>query len=253
MTLIQSEFLTEQILLLKINRKSAMNAFSDELIEAFHGALDQIGEARVLIITGSGDKAFSAGADLKERKNLKEDEVWPAVSRIRKLVQRVYELDIPTIAAINGAAFGGGLELALACDIRVASRAAKMGLTETSIGVIPGAFGTVHLTRIVGVSAATNLILRAKRISADEAVRIGLVAEVSEDCLVEARQIATEIARNAPLAVKRAKEVVKGVSFNLEEAFLAEEKAYQSLIGTKDRLEGLQAFSEKRSARFLGR
>ncbi|WP_088839194.1 enoyl-CoA hydratase-related protein [Listeria sp. ILCC792] len=253
MALIQIERPSKHILLFKINRPEAANAFSNELLETFEAALNDLGEARVLIITGSGAKAFSAGADLKERKKLTEDEVWPAVARIRSLVQRVSELEIPTIAAINGVAFGGGLELALACDIRVAHVSAQLGLTETSLGVIPGAFGTVHLTRIVGEAAALEMILSAKRITAEEAKQIGLVTGVSDDALREATQIAEAISNNAPLAVKRAKEVVNAVSGNLTEAFLAEEKAYKSLIATEDRLEGLRAFSEKRAARFLGR
>ncbi len=253
MALIQIERLSTHIVLFKMNRPEAANALSNELLKTFDAALNDLGEARVLIITGEGDKVFSAGADLKERQKLTNEEVWPAVARIRHLIKRVSELEIPTIAAINGHAFGGGLELALACDIRVAHKTAKLGLTETSLGIIPGAFGTVNLARLVGEAAALEMILTAKRITADEAKRIGLVTDVSDDALHIAMQIAEAISHNAPLAVKRAKEVLKAVSSNLELAFLAEEKAYKSLIETSDRIEGLQAFSEKRAARFLGR
>ncbi|EUJ25728.1 enoyl-CoA hydratase [Listeria floridensis FSL S10-1187] len=244
------------IAVITINRKEQANALSDAVLEAFHDVLSELENEplRVMIVTGAGERVFSAGADLKERARLSEEEVWPAVERIRRLAERMANVKVPTIAALNGAAFGGGLELALACDFRIAARDARLGLTETSLGIIPGAFGTARLARLIGTTNAMELVLAARRIDAAEAVRLGIVSKAADDAREEALSLAREIARNAPLAVQIAKEVIgRGRELPLFEAFELEKTGYLKTIKTEDRLEGLTAFREKRTPNFKGR
>ena len=254
---------TEEILILTINRPEAMNCFNFDLLAALREAIEEVNfdpALRCIIITGaSGDDpkkaAFSTGADLKERRTLTPDQVRRFIYTIRNTFTAVEQVRVPVIAAINGFAFGGGMELALTCDIRIASSHAIMGLTETSLAIIPGAGGTQRLPRIVGVAKAKELIFTARRINAREALEIGLVNRVVEsDRLMEAaREMAREIAANGPIAIAQAKFAINyGIEASLGVALPLESKAYEATIPTKDREEALVAFAEKRKPIFKG-
>ncbi len=252
--------LADGIMTLTINRPESLNCFDMSLLTLFNTALEEIEfdkSARVVVITGSveGKNAFSTGADLKERAGMSPDEVRHYIQTIRNLFSRVEELPKPVIAAVNGYAFGGGLELALACDIRLASRTAVVGLTETSLAVIPGAGGTQRLPRVVGVARAKDMILRARRITADLGLEYGLFTEVvePEKLLTRAKEIALEIAANGPVALAQAKYAIgKGSEVSLPVGLAIESNAYAVTIPTKDRTEGLTAFREKRKPIYSG-
>ena len=246
------------IVTLTFNRPKARNAFSralaGALIEAFD-ALEHDKSVRVLVLTGAGDRAFSAGADLKERVTMSEPEVREFVGRLQSTMSRLERMAKPVIAAINGFALGGGLELALACDIRIMSNTAQVGLTETRLGIIPGAGGTQRLPRIVGMAWAKELIFTGRRIGGAEAAQIGLVTHVTEpdELLPTAHRIAREIVANAPIAVAQAKHAVQmGMQCDLETGLAIERAAYQVTIPTQDRIEALMAFREKRTPVFRG-
>jgi len=245
--------------LITLNRPEAANAMSLQLLKELNETLVAISknrEIRVVLITGSGEKAFCAGADLKERKTMNEQQVRETVKLIGSTVNQVEALPQPVIAVMNGVAFGGGLELALACDLRIASSEAKMGLTEVSLGIIPGAGGTQRLPRIIGVGKAKELIYTARRISANEALEIGLINSVydKEILLEKATELALEIAKNAPLSLIQAKVAInKGIEVDLTTGLKIEELAYNELLHTEDRLEGLVAFQEKRQPQYQGR
>ncbi len=248
----------ERIAVLVLNRPRAANAFSRELLHRFNEVLTKVESdpaIRCLLISGAGQKAFCAGADLKERSRMTESQTKETVDLIGSTTQRVSELPIPTLAVMNGAAFGGGLELALACDLRISASHSKMALTETSLGIIPGAGGTQRLSRLVGLSKAKELIFTARPITAESAERIGLVDYVypSEELMTKAEGLAEQISQNAPVALKQAKLAInKGFEMGLAEGLAFEGQCYQQTINTKDRLEGLKAFKEKRSAVFTG-
>jgi enoyl-CoA hydratase/carnithine racemase len=253
----------EGILILTLNRPEAMNCFNVDLLTAL---ADAIGEAnfdmglRCIIITGAkGDDpkkaAFSTGADLKERRTMTPDQVRRFIFTIRNTFTAVEQVRVPVVAAINGFAFGGGMELSLACDIRIASSTAVMGLTETSLAIIPGAGGTQRLPRIIGIAKAKELIFTARRIDAQTALMIGLLNRVVEpDQLIPAAlDIAREIAKNGPIGVAQAKFAINcGMDASLGVALPLESKAYEVTIPTKDRQEALDAFAEKRKPIFKG-
>jgi enoyl-CoA hydratase/carnithine racemase len=259
----QTALLTELrdgIMILTINRPEAMNCFDMPLLEIFGKTLSEIAfnnKIKVVIVTGStaGKNAFSTGADLKERAGMAPDQVRLYITTIRNLFTAVEELPKPVIAAVNGYAFGGGLEIALASDIRIASTKAVVGLTETSLAVIPGAGGTQRLPRIVGLARAKEMILRARRITAQEGLDIGLFLEVVEpDKLMErSLEIAEEMAANGPVALAQAKYAInKGSEVSLPVGLAIESNAYAVTIPTKDRIEGLTAFREKRKPIYVG-
>lgn len=248
------------IVVLTINRPQALNCFNMPLLELLGETVGEIAldrSVRVVIITGSteGKNAFSTGADLKERAGMTPDEVKRYIQTIRNLFTAVEELPQPVIAAVNGYAFGGGLELALACDIRLASEKAIVGLTETSLAIIPGAGGTQRLPRVVGSARAKEMILRARRISAAEGLEYGLFLEVVQpDRLLErSLEIAEEISQNGPIALAQAKYAInKGLEVSLPIGLAIESNAYAVTIPTKDRIEGLTAFKEKRKPVYTG-
>jgi len=253
----------EGILILILNRPEAMNCFNFDLLAKI---ADTIREAnfdmglRCIVITGaSGDDekraSFSTGADLRERRKMSPDQVRRFIFTIRDTFTAIEQVRVPVIAAINGFAFGGGMELALACDIRIASSNAIMGLTETSLAIIPGAGGTQRLPRIVGIAKAKELIFTARRLDAKAALEIGLVNRVVEpaELLQAALEIAREIAKNGPIGVAQAKFAINfGMEASLGVALPLESKAYEATIPTKDRLEALAAFAEKRKPVFKG-
>jgi enoyl-CoA hydratase/carnithine racemase len=210
---------------------------------------------RAILITGAGDKAFCAGADLKERRAMTEDRVPNFVRNIRRTMDDIAGLPQPTIAVVNGFAFGGGTELMLACDLRVAAPHAQFGLTETSLAIIPGAGGTQRLPRLVGRSRAKDLILTARRIDATEAERIGLVNRVAEPGRLRetALELARSIADNGPVAVRAAKAAIdQGCEEPLARGQEIEARCYGRVLPTQDRLEALAAFAEKRKPKFKG-
>lgn len=244
---------------LTIDRAEVRNAMSTQVIKQLKLAISDVhkdDKLRALIITGAGDKAFSAGADLKERREMSEPETLAFVRAIQGCFQQIAELPMPVIAAINGDAFGGGLELALACDIRVIAKTATIGLVETSLGIIPGAGGTQRLPRIVGLSAAMDLIFTSRRLGAMEALSLGLVNYVADDAEATRREsfaLATRIANNAPLAIRAAKEaLVASADLGIPEGLVTELASYHEILESEDRREGLKAFQEKRLPQFRG-
>ena len=249
---------SDDVVIWTLQRPAAMNALDRPTL----GALRQAAEAarhdrglRGAIVTGAGDKAFSAGADLKERRGMSMDEVRQYLALIRDTMNAIARLPFPTIAAVNGVAFGGGFELMLACDLRVLSSTAQVGMTEVRVGIMPGAGGTQRLPRLVGVARAKDLIFSARRVDAAEALQMGLADRVvpAAAVLPTARALAQEIAANAPLAVRAAKHAIDvGCDAGLDAGLEIEAAAYDLLLPTRDRLEGLQAFADKRPPRYRG-
>jgi methylglutaconyl-CoA hydratase len=249
---------SDGIAIVTLNRPEAANALSVQMLRDFKEALSRLkadSEVRVVILTAAGEKAFCAGADLKERRRMTDAEAKQTVRLIGESINEVEELPQPVIAALNGVAFGGGLELALACDLRIGALEAKVGLTETSLAIIPGAGGTQRLPRLIGLGKAKELIYTAKRLSAEEAAAIGILEyAVPRDGLLEkALEIAGQMAKNGPLALVQAKKAInKGVEVDLATGLQIEQLAYDALIPSNDRLEGLAAFAEKRPPKYTG-
>lgn len=249
----------EHIAVVSLNRPDRANALSREIVEGLEqsfAAIEAEREIRVAVLAASGDKAFCAGADLRERASMSDDEVAEFVGRLRDLTVRIEQLRVPVIAAINGAALGGGLELTLACDLRFASVRAVLGLPEVRLAIIPGAGGTQRLPRIVGPTAARDLILTGRRIDAHEALTMGLINDVVEPDALMPRVMATaqQIAEAGPIAVEQAKRALRdGAGLPIAAALSVERAAYATVIPTDDRREALRAFAEKRSPRFEGR
>ncbi|NSL50554.1 enoyl-CoA hydratase-related protein [Calidifontibacillus erzurumensis] len=241
-----------------INRPDVLNCFDYETLTMLGNIVEEIRtnkDIRVVIFTGSGEKAFSAGADLKERKTLTESEVRRNVNKIRNVFNDVATLPQPTIAAINGHAFGGGFELALACDFRIAVKGALMGLTELKWAIIPGAGGTQRLPRLIGEMKAKELILTAKKVTADEAYSLGILTKVTEreTLMDECLTLAEAMMENGPIALQQAKYAINyGMGVDLQTGLAIEAKAYEITIPTKDRVEALNAFNEKRPPVFIG-
>lgn len=246
------------VVVLTFDNAERRNALSRQLLQELAAAVTELhrrDDVRAVIITGAGEQAFCGGADLKERAQLAADAVGPYVDWQRSVIADVAALPMPTIAAINGVAFGGGLELALACDMRLAVADAVLGLTETALGIIPGAGGTYRLPRLVGSAWASEMIFAARRVPAPEAAAIGLVGRVVPrgELMAAAAELAGAIARNAPLAVRLAKKALKGGALLSEaEAEALESECYHRIVPTSDRLEGLAAFFEKRPPAFTG-
>ena len=260
--MVEDILLTEKkdgALLLTLNRPEIMNSLNFPLLHALERRLDDIrfdNTIRVVIVTGAGDRAFCAGADLKERRTLSPVQVKEYIYTIRDLFTRIENLNQPVIAAVNGVALGGGTELALAADIRIAAATATMGLTETRLAIIPGAGGTQRLPRLVGKGKAKELIFTGARIAADEALAIGLVNKVCppKSLLNECRQMAATIGEAGPLAIAQAKHAINhGMETDLATGLAIESNAYWNLIPTEDRLEGLAAFQEKRNPIYKGK
>ncbi len=258
-----SELLKRQeengICILSLNRPEVMNAFNFELLLALKKEIDDIRfrrDIRVVIISGEGDRAFCAGADLKERATMPEEKVREFIYTIRNLFTDIENLPKPVIAGVNGVALGGGTELALACDLRIASENATMGLTETRLAIIPGAGGTQRLPRIIGRARAKEMIFTGKRISAKEALDIGLVNKVValDKLLDECRDMASMILETGPIAIEQAKYAInKGLEVDINTGLAIESNAYWITIPTEDRLEGLRAFKEKRKPVYKGK
>lgn len=244
----------DKIALITINRPEVRNALDTEtwrLLEKTVLELDADPEINVIMITGAGDKAFVAGADLNSLKMRSAVATFYGENpRITNVIEKAAK---PTIAVINGFALGGGLELAMACDIRIASKKAKVGQTEINVGILPGAGGTQRLTRLVGVAKAKELIFTGKIISAEEAEKIGLVNMVVEpEALMEiAWAMAKEIAAKSQVTLQVAKQVVgQGANTDLATGLMLEKLGQSFIFGTEDHLEGICAFLEKRAPVF---
>jgi enoyl-CoA hydratase/carnithine racemase len=248
----------EGVLWLTLNRPQVMNSFNFDLLRALKAQIDGIRfrpEIRVVIITGAGEKAFCAGADLKERATLPPLQVKEFIFTIRDLFSSIENLNKPVIAAVNGVALGGGTELALACDIRIASATASMGLTETRLAIIPGAGGTQRLPRLIGRGKAKELIFTGRRVPAEEALAIGLVNQICapDQLRKTCDAMAAEICETGPIAIEQAKYAINhGLETDLHTGLAIESNAYWVTIPTQDRLEGLAAFREKRKPVYKG-
>jgi enoyl-CoA hydratase/carnithine racemase len=247
------------IAILTLNRPEVMNSFNFALLHALKEQIEALKfnkKIRVAIITGAGQKAFCAGADLKERTTYTELQVKKFIFTIRNLFTDIESLNKPVIAAVNGIALGGGTELALACDIRIASENAFMGLTETRLAIIPGAGGTQRLPRLINPGKAKELIFTGRRVDAPEALQIGLVNRVSkpEALLEDGLKMAAMICETGPIAIEQAKYAINyGLETDLHTGLGIESNAYWITIPTEDRLEGLAAFKEKRKPVFKGK
>eukprot|EP00467_Chlorarachnion_reptans_P003058 CAMPEP_0114519580 /NCGR_PEP_ID=MMETSP0109-20121206/19091_1 /TAXON_ID=29199 /ORGANISM="Chlorarachnion reptans, Strain CCCM449" /LENGTH=298 /DNA_ID=CAMNT_0001700353 /DNA_START=78 /DNA_END=974 /DNA_ORIENTATION=+ len=248
---------------LSMNRPKARNALSKNLVDRMEETLAEIEfdtSVRAVILRSATAGMFCAGADLKERAKMAPEEVGPFVAKLRRLVSSFANVSVPVIAAIDGAALGGGLEIALACDMRVASDNAKMGLVETKLAIIPGAGGTQRLPRLVGPAIAKELVFTAKIINGSEAKDIGLVNAAVEQnengdaAAGAALEMAKSIVPNGPIGVRMAKVAIsKGIETSLETGLAIEQACYAQVIPTEDRLEGLAAFREKRTPQYKGK
>ena len=248
------------IALVTLDRPERMNALSRSLVARFGELGRELmtqSDVRLVIVTGSGDKAFCAGADLKERATMSVDEVRALLLAYESELGWLEVIEAPTLAAINGVALGGGLELALLCDLRVATEHAVLGLPETSLGVIPAAGGTQRLPRLLGEPRAKELILRAARLTAPEALILGLVNQImpkSDDFLREVMAWAEPILSGAPLAIRGALKAMRGANArDLREGLALERAEYEACLDSEDRIEALAAFAEKRKPSFKGR
>jgi enoyl-CoA hydratase len=248
----------EHVLVVTLNRPQVLNALNTQMgrdkLDLWTRLAAEPGEWRCVVLTGAGERAFCAGADLKERDGMTEA-VWRAQHEIfERAFMALMELPLPVIAAVNGAAFGGGLEMALACDFIYAAKTARMALSETRLGLMPGGAGTQNLPRAAGERRAKELIMTAQPFDAQQGYEWGIVNRVCENVLQEALATARVISENAPLAVRQAKKSVHyGLQMDLLTGYRFEIEAYNQLVGTEDRKEGVRAFNEKRKPRFQGK
>ena len=251
----------EKIAYLQFNRPEARNAISRNLLHEFSQQIKNL-EApeiyktiRALVLQGKGGLSFCSGADLKERAVMSEAEIWQFLDQFRGVLLKLEGLSIPTIAAIDGIALGGGLEIALACDIRICSSKSILGLPETKLGIIPGAGGTQRLPRLIGESRAKDLIFTGRRIESLTAKELGLVNHIfsEENFEQDLEQYVQEIILSAPISLAMAKQAIQeGMEQELEKRLDLERFYYKSTINTKDRAEALVAFREKRKPLFTG-
>ncbi|MGB2692556.1 MAG: enoyl-CoA hydratase-related protein [Thermodesulfobacteriota bacterium] len=244
--------------ILSINRPKALNALNWDSLKDLGNFVENDlpkEELRVLIITGEGDKAFVAGADIAQMSEMSAEDFREYVDYAHKTFDLIENSPYPSIAAVNGYALGGGCELALACDIRIASEKAKLGFPEVKLGIFPGWGGSQRTTRIMGNAKAKELIYTGEMISAEEALRMGLVERVvpHEVVMKEAKELAESIAKRAPLAVSAAKKAINtGSEMDLDKALELEKELIISCFDTDDRTEGMKAFLEKRDPDFKG-
>ncbi|MEI4790644.1 enoyl-CoA hydratase [Bacillus sp. FJAT-53060] len=258
-SLVQFSIQDGQVGLMTLNRPDQANALSAAMLEEINQTIQAIKQdesIRCLIITGAGSKVFCAGADLKERRLMTEEEAKKAVLTIQQTFTEIESLSVPVIAVINGHALGGGLELALACDLRIARAEAKLGLPETGLAIIPGAGGTQRLPRLVGLGKAKEFIFTGASIQAEEALQIGLIEHISlaHSLMNDAFILAKQIAKNGPIALKEAKQAIhSSLDYDIHTGLTKEYEAYLRLIHTEDRTEGLRAFQEKRTPHYKGK
>jgi enoyl-CoA hydratase len=248
------------ILLVTLNRPASSNAMNTQMgldmLEVFTELTADPDYCRAVVLTGAGEKAFCAGGDLKQRHGM-TDAQWQAQHLVfERKVRALIECPMPVIAAVNGAAYGGGCEMALACDFIYAARHARFALTEVTIGIMPGAGGTQTLPRAVGERRAKELLLTGKPFSAEDAARWGMVNRVceAETLVADALATARTIAANAPISIRQAKRSMHhGLALSLHDGMLFEIEAYNRMVPTEDRREGIASFNEKRKPVFKGR
>lgn len=244
------------ITVLKISAPKSLNALNSIILkelDQFVSALD--GTTRVLILTGDGEKSFVAGADISEMAHLDESQGHEFGRLGAQVFRRIETLPIPVIAAVNGFALGGGCELAMACDVRIASSKAKFGQPEVGLGIIPGFSGTYRLPKLIGQGYAKEMIYTGKVIRADEALRIGLVNAVyePEELMDKAMELARQIVKNAPVALSLAKQSInEGYDMDADAAIAHENVLFGKCFATHDQKEGMDAFLNKRPASFTG-
>lgn len=250
----------EHVLCVTLNRPTAANAINTQmgrdLYELWMRLTEDAGQIRCIVLTGCGDKVFCAGGDLKERHGMSKEQ-WV---RQHELFERMYwaltDLPLPVIAAVNGHAYAGGLETVLSCDFAYASVNARFALTETTLGIMPGAGGTQNLPRAVGERRAKEILMTGQPFSAQKALEWGILNELCEpqELLNRALSTAQRIANNAPLSIRQIKKSVRfGMQMEIKTAYRFEVEAYNHLIDTTDRREGISAFNEKRKPTFTGR
>jgi enoyl-CoA hydratase len=247
------------IAVLTINKEKSLNALSNEVLDDLYDSLKEVEvdvNVKVIIITGAGQKAFIAGANIKEMSTLTSTEAYNYARKGQKLTEYIENYSKPVIGAINGFALGGGCEFAMACHIRYASENAMFGQPEVGLGLIAGFGGTQRLPRLVGKGIALELLLSGKMISADEAKEIGLVNSVfnKEELLDNCTKLANNIAKNGPVALtKTISAVNQGLDIHLSDALEVEAKQFESIFKSSDKTEGLSAFIEKRKPKFIGK
>lgn len=243
-----------------LNRPGVLNAMNSRMMTEMRNCFLQFHDdpmtAGCLILTGSGTRGFCTGADLKERNGMSEATWRRQHVIVQQMIRAVMNCPIPVIAAVNGAAYGGGCEVALACDFIYAADHAQFALTEVSLGIMPGAAGTQNLPRAIGVRRAKEFILTAAPCTAAQALAWGMVNQVCpvQQLMAEAIAVATRIAANAPISVRQAKKAIdKGAELNRASGYDFEIEAYCATVSTDDRLEGIAAFNEKRKPRYVGK
>lgn len=247
------------IAVITINRPKALNALNTETLLELNNVIEAVeldDEVYAVILTGAGEKAFVAGADISEMKNMTVVEGRKFGKLGNKIFRRIENLEKPVIAALNGFTLGGGCELAMSCDIRIASTKAKFGQPEAGLGITPGFGGTQRLARHVGMGMAKELIFTGKMIDANEALRIGLVNSVfePEKLMEEARALANSIALNAPIAVRLCKSAInRGIQCDIDTALMYETEVFGECFATEDQKEGMTAFVERRAKNFINR
>jgi methylglutaconyl-CoA hydratase len=242
-----------------LNRPEVRNALSRDVnirLEELASDLVNRDDIRAVVITGAGDKAFCAGADLKERKGVTAAETAPYLNAIAGAIEAIANIRQPTICAMNGSAYGGGLELAMACDFRILVEKSEIGLTEVKLGIMPGAGGTQRMPRLIGEARAKELIMLGRRITAEHALTIGLVHQVvtREALRPTVDALLAELGSCAPLSVQSAKSAIeRGYGMRMEEALGIERECYERTLFSEDRDEGLAAFAEGRKPNYQGR
>ncbi len=250
---------SKRIATITINRPDKLNALNQETIREISSSLDEAEKdenIRVIVITGAGDRAFSAGADISEMKGKTPIDLQKSCRRTQEMMNKVEEMEKPVIAAINGYALGGGLELAMACDFRIASENARVGQTEINIGLIPGWGGTQRLPRFVGKAMAKEMVFTGRMIDAKTAERLGLINSVVEADQLKStvKQFAEELSSRAPVAVKMAKQLINNsTETDLRIGMMHEAESFGILSSTEDVKEGITAFLEKRKPEFKGK
>lgn len=250
----------ESVLRITLDRPAVANAFNTQMANDLVDCFEQLAMApegiRCLLLTGAGERAFCAGGDLKERDGM-SDAAWASQHLVyERMIRALLQCPLPVIAVVNGAAFGGGCELVAGADFAYAAEHAKFALTETSLGIIPGAGGTQTLARAVGERRAKELILSARPFSAAEAAEWGLVNAVypAAELMPAALEVAGNIAANAPIAVRQAKQAIhRGLQMSIADGLGFEIEAYNRTVPTRDRREGVRAFNEKRKPQFEGK
>lgn len=252
----------DRVAVITLNRPDRMNTLGGtmkaDLARAFFELARNDDQVRAVLVTGSGDKAFCAGADIKERATdvVRGTEYFVRQKATHELFRNIEEFEKPVLAAINGVALGGGLEIALCCDLRIAADHARFGLPEIKLGVIPAAGGTQRLPRLIGEARAKELILTADLVDAETALHYGLVSRVvpQSELMAAAMELSQRIARHPPLAVRFAKRAInRGMQTDLDSGLEYERYAAAMIVDSEDRLEGMRAFVEKREPQFKGR